>query len=362
MAKARRTNIFSLAFLDVMSCGFGAVVLIFLIINHDAREEREVLNADLLAEIRLLDYQVLQGEKSLFELIATTDERQARLAQARKRLASAEAELIKQIDLLDSLEANSLALTEDANALRADIETREAEVKRLQALAQANDGSSVRSFEGQGDRQYLTGMRVGGRNVVIIIDTSGSMLDDTIVNVLRRRNMPEERQRMAPKWQRAIRTVEWIASQLPLDAEFQLYAFADEVKSMVPDQSMDWVAIDDGRQLDSSVTALSQEVPAGGTNLEGLVLALRQLSPIPDNVYLITDGLPTRAEASPRRATVTGDQRMDLFRDAANRLPRQIPINVILFPMEGDPLAGAAWWQLARATGGAFISPSWDWP
>ena len=33
MAKRRETNIFSLSFLDVMSCGFGAVVLIFLIIN-----------------------------------------------------------------------------------------------------------------------------------------------------------------------------------------------------------------------------------------------------------------------------------------------------------------------------------------
>ena len=28
----RETNIFSLSFLDVMSCGFGAIVLIFLII------------------------------------------------------------------------------------------------------------------------------------------------------------------------------------------------------------------------------------------------------------------------------------------------------------------------------------------
>jgi hypothetical protein len=45
-----------------------------------------------------------------------------------------------------------------------------------------------------------------------------------------------------------------------------------------------------------------------------------------------------------------------------DRLPKQIPINVIMFPMEGDPMASAAYWNVARVTGGAFISPSWDWP
>ena len=34
------------------------------------------------------------------------------------------------------------------------------------------------------------------------------------------------------------------------------------------------------------------------------MLAVRDLSPIPDNIYLITDGLPTRAAASPRNPTV----------------------------------------------------------
>ena len=64
------------------------------------------------------------------------------------------------------------------------------------------------------------------------------------------------------------------------------------------------------------------------------MLAVRDLSPIPDNIYLITDGLPTRNAAEPRNATVDGKTRMRLFREAATRLPRQIPVNVILFPME----------------------------
>ena len=89
---------------------------------------------------------------------------------------------------------------------------------------------------------------------------------------------------------------------------------------------------------------------------------LQNLSPIPENIYIITDVLPTRNSSEPRSATVSGKQRLDYFREAASKISRQIPINVVLFPMEGDPMASAAWWQLARLSGGAFISPSWDWP
>ncbi len=55
-----------------------------------------------------------------------------------------------------------------------------------------NDGDRVRGFEGEGHRQYLTGLRMGGSHVLILVDASTSMLDRTIVNVIRRRNMPPE--------------------------------------------------------------------------------------------------------------------------------------------------------------------------
>jgi len=33
--KRRQLNTFSLSFLDIMACGFGAVTLLFLILKHD---------------------------------------------------------------------------------------------------------------------------------------------------------------------------------------------------------------------------------------------------------------------------------------------------------------------------------------
>ena len=79
-------------------------------------------------------------------------------------------------------------------------------------------------------------------------------------------------------------------------------------------------------------------------------------------MYIITDGLPTQGESPPRAATVSGKRRLDLFGEAVDRLPKQIPINVIMFPMEGDPMAAPALWQLAQLTRGSLLMPSRDWP
>ena len=51
-----------------------------------------------------------------------------------------------------------------------------------------------------------------------------------------------------------------------------------------------------------------------------------------------------------------------LFEQAVSRIPRGIPINSILLPMEGDPMAAWAYWNLALYTQGAFLTPARDWP
>ena len=358
----RAVNVFSLSFLDVMSCGFGAVVLIFLIINHSTQEEEKTINKDRLSEVRLLDYQVQNGERDLFELLERMDRLSQRISESDSKLVSSRELLDDRREDFEIMNAESIAQEESLKALKSDVDTREEELERLRALEEANDGSRVRSFTGEGDRQYLTGLKVGGKNILIAVDTSASMLDDSIVNVIRRRNMNEERRRMAPKWQRAVRTAEWLSAQLPLDASFQIYGFNVEAASLLPDRNGEWIPLAEGRELDSAMTALREAVPEGGTSLRNLVTAIAELQPPPDNVYLIVDSLPTRGERKPRGATVTGRQRLELFSQAVSQLPRQIPINVIMFPMEGDPMASAAFWNLARASGGSFLSPSRDWP
>ena len=82
----------------------------------------------------------------------------------------------------------------------------------------------------------------------------------------------------------------------------------------------------------------------------------------PDNLFLLTDGLPTQGKDPPGSAMVSGEQRRRNFLSAVEQIPVGIPFNVVLYPMEGDPEAAAMFWQLAMATQGAFIAPSRDWP
>src|SRR3546814_14657667 len=67
--------------------------------------------------------------------------------------------------------------------------------------------NSNRERAGEGTRQYLAGMQVKGKRVLILMDTSASMLDETVVGVIRRRNMDIATQRASPKWRSEERRV-----------------------------------------------------------------------------------------------------------------------------------------------------------
>ena len=70
----------------------------------------------------------------------------------------------------------------------------------------------------------------------------------------------------------------------------------------------------------------------------------------------------TQGAGGPRGNKVSGDERQRLYRQAVKMLPRNVPVNIILAPMEGDPMAASEFWQLAQVSRGSFLSPSKDWP
>ena len=111
-----------------------------------------------------------------------------------------------------------------------------------------------------------------------------------------------------------------------------------------------------------AVNKLSKTPPEHGTNLYKLFTMIGTMRPMPDNVLLVIDSLPTQGQRESTRSTISGRQRLSLFNQAVAALPANIPINVILFPMEGDPFAAGSYWNLAQTTSGTFIVPSVDWP
>ena len=177
--------------------------------------------------------------------------------------------------------------------LQSDIKSLEEEVKRLLAIKEEQDqaGEQVVEFKGEGDRQYLTGLRLGGERTLILVDRSASMLSDEVYKVILRRNRPEEEQLRSRKWRQVIASVNWLTSQFSPEDQYQIYMF--------------------------------------------------------NNV------------AEP---VIRGTERLNLFARAVRELPPGVPVNIMLFPMNGDFNAPISFWSLALSTKGSFLTVSRDWP
>jgi hypothetical protein len=362
---ARRSiSPFGLSFLDAITCGFGATILFFMIINAASGLRAGRLTGDLRGAVDRLEDEVLEGHRNLVELRNSIDDADARTATARG-LSARMIESVAAIRAeLATFEESTVARREHVNRLKADLRSLEEEARRLSAAAPEVEapGDRMRSFVGDGDRQYLTGLKVGGERIFILVDASASMLADTIVNVIRRRNLPEKERIRSPKWQQAIATVDWLAAQIPRGSRFQIYTFNVEAGPVVPGTAGQWLDGGDRGALDGAVDHLRRVVPRDGTSLHHGLTALGGMRPPPDNLILLVDSLPTQGEEGARRRTVSGKERLKLFERAAGALRPGIPVNVILFPMEGDPLAASAYWKLALRSGGSFLSPPGDWP
>ena len=360
--KRRPVSPFSLSFLDIMFCGFGAVVLLVLILNADTVKARNETFADLSSEVIRLEQEVLLGQDDLVlarnSMKEATQEQVTAAGQA-ERIAETIKLLERQIALMEN---ETLASREHINELSSDLKTLDTEQKRQSEQAVAHAGDKVRSFKGEGDRQYLTGLKVGGKRVLILVDVSASMLDETIINVVRRRNMDDSKKRNAPKWRRTLKTADWLVSNLPSTARFQMYAFNTRAKPVIKDSDGKWLLASNRKDTDAAVKALQQLVPANGTSLYQALAVAKKLSPKPDNILLVTDGLPTQGSSKPGSTTVSAAERLQHFETAVRTLSTGIPVNTILLPMEGDAYAAAAYWKLAIDTRGSFITPARDWP
>jgi len=362
--KARRRNLnpISLAFLDVMFCGFGAVILIFLILDHNSSVTTSEQNPDLAAEVNLLREEVREGELGLVELRNTFSDVSFEVVTAEGLATQIQEQLQTFLQELAALENSSVASEESIEQLRADVESLEEELRRLQASAFEQVGNSARQFIGDGNRQYLSGLFLGGQRILILVDSSASMLDSTLVNIIRTRNMSDDRKKQAPKWQRVVKTVDWISTQLPITSRYQIWEYNEDLQSVLGGPLDSWQEVADRDGLNAAIVNVKEIVPENGTNMEQVFRAVANMSPRPDNIFLITDGLPTLSDRGSNDALITPAQRIELYEDALEELPQGIPVNVVLLPLEGDPSAAAAYWQLAQYTSGSFISPSKDWP
>jgi len=153
----RNFNIFSLSFLDVISCGFGAIVLLVLISKTDPDPSPTELEAarDLLTR-------VLQAESQVEDLV--------------KRLSAAEGGRRSKETLETTLASSARTTADELTALQARIEKLDSDLEGLSLVQQFLKRAAVRPSRAKIRDVEVGGIPVDSDYVVFIIDTSGSML------------------------------------------------------------------------------------------------------------------------------------------------------------------------------------------
>jgi hypothetical protein len=363
--RRRTTEVFTLSFLDCICCGFGAVILFYTIVSAQTGVVRIQKTDQMTAEVNRLDEEVVTGTRNLAVLRDTLEKTRNEIASASAQTNRIVAELANRREEVSTYDATSLARRAHIEQLKADIRSLEEGKKRLEAGSdeKAPPGQDVSSFRKiGGDRRYITGLKLHGKRILVLLDVSASMLHEDLVSILRLRNADDAHKRAAAKWRRAIETVNWLLTQVPPNSQYQIFTFNTKAQPLLPASAGKWIDAGDAPQLARGMEALRAIVPADGTSLYNAFTATRTLNPLPDEIVLITDGLPTQGKTAGMRKYVDSGARMRLFDEAVGQLPDRVPIDCVLLPMKGDLQAAHRFWHLARLTDGTLLMPSKDWP
>lgn len=341
---SRFLNPFGLAFLDVMSCGLGAAVLLFLIIDHNLTELAHASESGE-GDMAMLEQSIQEQE----ELIA---EHQRQTQQLRRELQSLAHQRVTAMTTRAELRARQ-PKTSDTARLEEDLR------KWKQKVQAAKKSKQLRAREGEGQRQYIAGFRVEGHRILILLDRSASMQEERIAAIIRNKFLPIRQQINSYKWRWTRSIFEWVLAHMPKQAQYQVWGFSTTATPAL--SGTGWLRADDEKRMEEVIAAVQGWVPSGGTRLDTALAMAAKIKPKPDAVYLITDGLPTQGKSWFKKSRVSPAARMEFFQQATEGIAYP-PFNIILLPLEGDPAAAGAYWGFAMQTDGQFLAPAEDWP
>ncbi len=351
----RRPPGFNLAFLDIMACGLGAIILIFMLVKYHSAEPdvesralqsalanaqnendaTEISNRALAAEIEKLKTQLRQQATRA----AQTDDK--RVAAATEMI-----DLTKQIARLQQQKAQQQSAAENIAALK-------------------------KKPPRKTHEEHLLGLRVEGKRILILLDNSASMADERLVDIIKIKVADAATKKSAPKWRRAIAVAHWIIERIPDDSEYMIIHYNDSVKFL---SGKKWLRGDDATARADALQKLDALYPRNATNLHAALESAQTAAPRATDIYVITDSLPTegrdrlsalrkfKACGIGKKNTVSGACRRELFYAAVRGFGNDAKVNTVLLPIEGDPDAAYAYWLWSASTTGMMISPAGSWP
>lgn len=346
---------FSIAFIDIMCCGLGALVFLFILIKDaPQRSNEKPQEFNLLREISEL-------EKKR-ENLQTLNRRKNKQETIEKNKTS---EIAKQIQYING----QIALNQrKIESVKKRVQAKSTISKILSTNVKADRIQLI----GAGEEEYLIGLKVEGKKIAILLDSSSSMTNEKIIEILKTKNSSDEMKVSSHKWRRSVKVVLWLLARLPETSQYQIITYNDKAKSLRP---IGWSPVYDSLALKATQLELKKLIPFGPTNFEKALKFASNENP--SVVYVITDGLPTQGESGgnllkqirgcasfyKNKNVISGQCRLELFNRAIRKHDLSgVMINVILLPLEGDPGAAPAYVDWARKSGGMVISPASTWP
>jgi hypothetical protein len=185
MIRRRQTQVFSLAFLDCICCGFGAVILIFVLSIDSKQKEKLQTLIDLQRELAQQAAVLMKMNVSKEDLARSNARITTLVTDARLRNDSLHA-------LLDDFERGLQKEKRGQEALLVDID----ELKKEIAARQKKPEHEVVLKD---VKPAPVGLPIGSNYIAFVIDTSGSMRDPNHGGL----------------WPIAIRTIETVLDSYP---------------------------------------------------------------------------------------------------------------------------------------------------
>lgn len=178
MIRRRHQDETNISFLDVICCGFGAIVLLLVIVQTQSPDVLESSETDRRGQIRALQEELFALRGDINYLERELNARQEQLGIETERVAILRRTLEDEAIRLAALDREHEAASGERGNLFAALQTLTEEMRRLYASYQSN-------------RSYIGGIPVDSEYIIFVIDTSGSMyhyawsrMIDEIVNIL----------------------------------------------------------------------------------------------------------------------------------------------------------------------------------
>lgn len=319
-----------------------------------ADAERQMTRLRDAADKKVAELQELLREKELQSENATT-----RVAELTEKLDQANTkigQLRKLAETLPEMQGAVSSAREREAAADARLKDMERELNAARAEGRDLTGRLARAAAAADQR--FEGIALTGRNVVFLVDMSGSM------------EQVDEKTAAPEKWSGVCETVQKLIRSLPQLEKFQLILFSDQISYPLGGEGR-WHTFDVKTSSDRVAKQMAAVKPKGNTNMfMALEAAFQFRAQGLDTIYLLSDGLPNIGEGlTPQQAqSMSETQRTDAYsRTVRNALKTRwnvaqpsrpkVRINTVGFFYE-SPDVGAFLWALARENNGSFVGMS----